>query len=410
MKASILILMLMFSVNSVAIAERDSISDSNRQRPMLISVLPSLAIPNAARQMLIADRVNAMHVNIRNEGVRFPLHNYRNEYIKAGVYGMNGRQRIAEAIGNSGARHYAKRAGYQPLYQGKVGQGQGFDFVYRAGRRIVVIEAKGGSSIPKVYRGALQGTPEYALSVARATLRSNTADFTARQAAKAVIRAYNAGQLDIEVVKTGHVYRKSTVTKVKTTYGKMPNSSNISTLHKISLRTGGIAALIGGGFDLLAQTRSGEGIHWKRTGSIAILSGVSGYSGTMAGTAIQRALLKNSGQLTSKLAVSRLGGLAIGNLSGGVITGAIFSYGAYFLGYSDIKTANRNMGATAGSSAIGALAWFIGAGSGGTAVVVMAAGAGIMYLFHLDDENTERERVAYLIQSIQKNLNQKSTP
>ena len=122
------------------------------------------------------------------------------------------------------------------------------------------------------------------------------------------------------------------------------------------------------------------------------------------------------------------------------------------------STANRNMIATAGGTAVGALtsvtamglvstfatastgtaisalsgaaatnatlAWFgggaIAAGGGGTALgatvltggtaaIVIAAGAGIMYVFHLDDENTERERVAYLIQSIQEHLHHPTT-
>lgn len=407
MKTYLLTFGLVISLISLAAAEtaEKAFSVSSRQKTLFISLLPMLRAPDANRQMLIND----IHSRVRGEGARFPIRNYRNEYIKAGVYGMNGRQRIAETIGNSGVRHYAKAVGYQPLYEGTVGQGQGFDFVYRSGKRIVVIEAKGGSSMPKVYRGSLQGSPEYALSVAKATLRSKTANLAAKEAAKAVIRAYKTGRLDIEVTTTTHVYGKSTATTVKTVYGKTPNISDISALHKISMSAGGIAALLGGGFDLLSQAHSGEPIQWKRTGSMALLSGVSVYFGTMAGTAIQHALLKNSGQLTSKLEVSRLGALAIGNLSGGVITGAMFSYGAYFLGYSDLRTAKRNMSATAGSSAIGALASLVGAGSGGKAAVVIAAGAGIMYLFHLDNENTEKERVAYLIQSIQAHLKQQST-
>lgn len=456
MKTYLLTFGLVISLTSLAAAEtaEKAFSVSSRQKTLFISLLPMLQIPEASHQMLI----NNIHSHIRGEGVRFPIRNYRNEYIKAGVYGMSGRQRIAETIGNSGVRHYAKVVGYQPLYEGSVGQGQGFDFVYRSGRRIVVIEAKGGSSMPKVYRGSLQGTPEYALSVAKATLRSKTADLAAKEAAKAVVRAYKTGRLDIEVTRTAHVYGKPTATTVKTVYGKTPNISEMSALHNISLRTGGIAALLGGGFDLLSQAHSGERIQWKRTGSMALLSGVSGYSGTMAGTAIQQALVKNSSRLAAKVAMSQFGALTIGQLSGSVITGAMFSYGAYVLGYSDLRTANRNMIATTGGAAVGALtsvtamslvstfatastgtaistlsgaaatnatlAWFgggaIAAGgggtalgatilSGGTAIVVIAAGAGIMYLFQLDDEKTERERVAYLVQSIQEHLNQQST-
>ena len=229
-------------------------------------------------------------------------------------------------------------------------------------------------------------------------------------------------------------------------------------LHKVGHYTGGVAAIFDGGSGLFEHAFSEKEIQLKRAGSMILLSSVARYSGTMADTAIQKVLVKNSSQLAAKVAMPQLRALAISRLSGNLVTGAMFSYGAYFLGYSDLRTANRNMIATAGGTAVGALAgvtamgvvstfatastgtaisalsgaaatnatlaWFgggaIAAGgggmalgaavlTGGTAAVVMAAGAGIMYLFHLDDENTERERVAYLIQSIQQHLNQTST-
>lgn len=255
-----------------------------------------------------------------------------------------------------------------------------------------------------------------------------------------------------------HTNEKPMMIRMNSAYKSVLKFSGISALHNSKQYMGKAAVILEGGSEPLEHIFSGKRIQWKRTGSMIFLSNIARYSGTMTDTAIQNALVKNSNQLAAKIAMSQLKALTISRLSGNVVTGAMFSYGAYFLGYSDLRTANRNMIATAGGTAVGALtsvtamglvstfatastgtaistlsgaaatnatlAWFgggaIAAGGGGTALgatiltggtaaVVIAAGAGIMYLFQLDDENTERERVAYLIQSIQEHLNQKST-
>ena len=151
----------------------------------------------------------------------------------------------------------------------------------------------------------------------------------------------------------------------------------------------------------------------------------------------------------------------------GIVGGVISAYGAYFLGYGDLKFANRSMvsstasygayaigGATLGATAllpaatsiagiIGAtagtgtaisglsgaaltnatLAWIGGgtlaSGGGGMAagtavlagisatgvgLIAVGIGAGVTYLYTLNDEKIERKRLAHLLSSIQKDL------
>jgi len=172
----------------------------------------------------------------------------------------------------------------------------------------------------------------------------------------------------------------------------------------------------------------------------------------MVGTFVQTGLATNQSRLTSLIA-THAGSPLLGGISSGLVASAMLAYGSYFLGYADLRTANRGMAArvigTAASAlassatfslvatlgtastgtAIGSLsgvaatnatlAWLgggsIAAGGGGVAagaailtagaaVVAIAATAGVMYLYTLGDEMTERERVGYLIASVQQKL------
>jgi len=158
----------------------------------------------------------------------------------------------------------------------------------------------------------------------------------------------------------------------------------------------------------------------------------------------------------------------ISNHTVGISGGVISAYGAYLLGYGDLKSANRKMvsnaasygayaigGATLGATAllpaatsivgmIGAtagtgtaisglsgaaltnatLAWIGGgtlaSGGGGMAagtavlagisatgvgLLAVGIGVGVTYLYTLSDEKTERKRIAHLLSSVQKDLN-----
>jgi len=215
-----------------------------------------------------------------------------------------------------------------------------------------------------------------------------------------------------------------------------------------------VGAGIVGPFVLFEQLSSGQPVDWQRVGGMTTLGGISGYAGTFSGTLMQRSIMNNQSRLFSKLLTPK-GFSPLGSgFTGGMVTSAVFAYGAYFLGYSDLKTANRNMiaggiGAAAGTlasaTALGlvatfgtagtgtaiaslsgaaatnaTLAWIgggtlaaggggVAAGStivtGGVALIVIGVGAGIMYIYHLGDESTERERVQYLLTDVQSHLN-----
>lgn len=78
------------------------------------------------------------------------------------------RVRLAEALGEQGARKMAQAKGYVPLSDGfRRTVPQGPDQVYQAtDGRVIVIEAKGGSGQPGRGYGYAQGTPEWAVELA----------------------------------------------------------------------------------------------------------------------------------------------------------------------------------------------------------------------------------------------------
>ena len=130
---------------------------------------------------------------------------------------ISGKAKLIEKIGDAGARQYAHSMGFEPIYQGKSGQGRGFDHVYKKGKQIIVVEAKGGGSPPRKYKIGLQGTLEYTINVAESTLKSDRATPEAKRAALEVIKAHKEGRLVIQEIRTEHVLGKPTKTTAKTT-------------------------------------------------------------------------------------------------------------------------------------------------------------------------------------------------
>ena len=91
----------------------------------------------------------------------------------------------------------------------------GFDQVYRDGPRIKVVEAKGGSSPLKTYRGYEQGTIEYTKGVAEWTLRSPSTSAEEKKPLRQILKAAREGRLDVEVVRTEHVQGRPVSTRVE---------------------------------------------------------------------------------------------------------------------------------------------------------------------------------------------------
>ncbi|MCR4412046.1 MAG: hypothetical protein NUV77_06420 [Thermoguttaceae bacterium] len=131
------------------------------------------------------------------------------------------RVRIAEEIGERGARRFAEAKGWEPILDGTEKTiPQGFDQVYRGADGIVhVVEAKGGSSQLGHAYGYPQGSSEWAVEAAKRTLRSTKASAAEKTAAKAVLEAAAAGKLQVHVVHTGHVLGEPTAAVLKQTVG-----------------------------------------------------------------------------------------------------------------------------------------------------------------------------------------------
>ena len=114
---------------------------------------------------------------------------------------------IAESLGERGANEFAKKNGYESILTAEQKSlRQGFDQVYRApDGRIVVVEAKGGTSPLGHGYGAEQGTTEWAVKAARATLNSTKASNAEQVAAQTVLEAAEQGNLTVQVIRTRHV-------------------------------------------------------------------------------------------------------------------------------------------------------------------------------------------------------------
>lgn len=129
------------------------------------------------------------------------------------------RVRLAEALGDEGARAMAKAKGYESVYDG-LGRmlPQGPDQVYRAADgRVIVYEAKGGSGQLKHAYGHLQGSAEWAVESAKRVLRSGKATAAEQAAARAVLHAASTGKLEVHVVRTGHVLGEPTAAVLEQT-------------------------------------------------------------------------------------------------------------------------------------------------------------------------------------------------
>jgi hypothetical protein len=114
---------------------------------------------------------------------------------------------MAERLGEQGATALAAKKGYRPLLTGEQkAVRQGFDQVYLApDGRVVVVEAKGGTSALGRGYGAAQGTAEWAIKAARETLNGSKTSAAEKSATRIVLEAAEQGNLTVEVVRTRHV-------------------------------------------------------------------------------------------------------------------------------------------------------------------------------------------------------------
>lgn len=210
------------------------------------------------------------------------------------------------------------------------------------------------------------------------------------------------------------------------------------------VRGGAWAAIFAGLIDSGVQLwRTGQ-IDTGELGTVVGLGAASGFIGGWSGSQVQFAMSSSMGGWAPGVA---------GGFAGGTIAGAVFSYGLYAAGVTNLRTANRNMvagvvGATTGTLAqtatIGLVATF-GSASTGTAItalsgaaasnaslawlgggslaagglgaaggaVVLTAGVGaivvgsiatVMYVFDIKDQAENRERIGRLVKLVHASL------
>lgn len=196
---------------------------------------------------LEAGKIAMNRLEARGDGIALGLADRSAEYSVARQAGDLGKKSlIAEEIGMAGMERYARETGRKPLYVGKPRQGAGFDGVFEDGRRILVIEAKGGGSQVKHFHGYWQGTPEYTREVAKSVLARSSATAEEKSAADKVLKAFDEGRLDIEVLRTEHVQGKPLPTRIESgvsTGDAVPQLAP-NEIKSILLRTPGAAAAI----------------------------------------------------------------------------------------------------------------------------------------------------------------------
>ena len=145
---------------------------------------------------------------------------------------VNERMKLAEQLGDDGARAFAKAKRWTPVFDG-VGRGvtQGPDQVYQAADNVVhVIEAKGGSGqLGRAY-GHAQGSSEWAVESAKRVLRHPRATEAERRGAAKVLKAAAKGKLQVHVVRTGHVLGEPTAAVLEQTVRSSDKAARLASL------------------------------------------------------------------------------------------------------------------------------------------------------------------------------------
>ena len=153
---------------------------------------------------------------------------------------------------------------------------------------------------------------------------------------------------------------------------------------KIGLDRGMFGAAVSGMalsaiMEILTSTFRGQSVNWGNLGKVAVISGASASAGYYVATQVQARLVTTEvGKKLLEAMPGRLGTLITASMgasaSAGVASAIVFSYGAYFLGYMELKDAHHS----AISGAAGALAGFaFSAGLLGGFMAFGTAGTGI---------------------------------
>jgi len=253
------------------------------------------------------------------------------------------RTRLAEKLGDDGARSMAKRLGLQPIYDGLDRTiPQGPDQVYRGSNgRTIVYEAKGGGSPLSRAYGHAQGSPEWAVKSAERLLKSSYTSQLEKGAARQIIDAAANQKLDVHVVRTQHtlglpmsavIEAQSATTRsagklAKQVLASLPQSSQAAATAKAGSGTKGVfrgLAVVGVAVDANDRIRNirdanlalAEGVISREEREVAVAREAAGMAGGWGGAV---AGAKGGGSL----------GLMVGGpwgATGGAIVGGIAGY------------------------------------------------------------------------------------
>ncbi|MCY4592004.1 MAG: hypothetical protein OXE86_15905 [Alphaproteobacteria bacterium] len=131
--------------------------------------------------------------------------NYRTRWLSAS---HGDRVHIAQQIGEQGVARYADGRQLKTLlspFGHRAHIGPDSIFWNRASGKVQVLEAKGGSSVPKWTYRSIQGTNVNAIRSADGVLARSSASLREKLQAARVIKAAQRGHLETGVVRTAHV-------------------------------------------------------------------------------------------------------------------------------------------------------------------------------------------------------------
>lgn len=140
------------------------------------------------------------------------------------------RVRLAEQLGDEGARAFAQNKGWKPVFDGTArGLAQGPDQVYIGADDVVhVIEAKGGGGQLGHAYGHPQASSEWAVEAAKKVLRHPGATEAERRGAEHVLNAAANGQMQVHVVRTSHVLGEPTAAVLEQTVHVTDDASRLA--------------------------------------------------------------------------------------------------------------------------------------------------------------------------------------
>lgn len=276
------------------------------------------------------------------------------------------RVKLAEQLGDDGARAFAKSKGWTPVFDGtNRGIAQGPDQVYRGMNDLAhVIEAKGGSGQLGHAYGHVQGSSEWAVESAKRVLRHPNATEVERRGAALILDAAAKGNLQVHVIRTSHVLGEPTVAVLEQTVKCSDEAARLAkaafadvarattpaiddvarsanTASRAAAETGNVsktvskvalpvAATVDAGFrvrdSIETEQRFAAGEITSQQREVAHVRNVAGMAGGWAG-AWGGAKLGTAGGAAAGTAVAPGPGTAIGGVVGGVAGGVAGYFG-----------------------------------------------------------------------------------